>query len=156
MVLSRGPHPISPNHCGQVHSYTSSLPQLSWSDSHLKPILVCRHRQHVSSPRNSWVCSIAISTWQEGSVQTVQNYCLAPARLLCLCVKNNIALTVTVCITLFGAISELQREKLCQSRAATLNWNGQTHGQSLQAKSWVPSSLPCHHPHRAWSVAAIF
>ena len=52
-----------------------------------------------------------------------KNYCLAPVRLLCLCVKNNITLTVTVCIALFEAIGELQREKLCQSRAATLNWN---------------------------------
>ena len=62
-------------------------------------------------------------------------------------VKNNIALTVTVCIALFEVIGELQRERLCQSCAKTFSWNGRTHGQFLQAKSRVPSSLPRHCPH---------
>ena len=50
-------------------------------------------------------------------------------------VKNNIALIVTVCIALFKAIGELQRERLRQSRAAAFSSNGRTRGQFLQAKS---------------------
>ena len=53
----------------------------------------------------------------------------------CFEVKNNIALTVMVCIALFKMIGEIQSEKLCQSCAAAFNWNGQTCGQFLQAKS---------------------
>lgn len=52
---------------------------LDWFHStHLKPILVCTCRQHVSRRGNSWACSIAIfpSCCQEGSVQTVQIYAL--------------------------------------------------------------------------------
>ena len=44
-------------------------------------------------------------------------------------VRNNIALTVTVCIALFVAIGELQKS---QSHAAVFSW---THGEFLQAKS---------------------
>ena len=62
-------------------------------------------------------------------------------------VKNNIALVVTVCIGSFEVICELQRERLRQSRAKALGWNGRTRGQFLQAKSRVLSSLPCHRPH---------
>ena len=62
-------------------------------------------------------------------------------------VKNNIALMVVVCIASFEVIVELQRERLRQSRAKALSWNGQTRGQFLQAKSQVPSSLPRCHPH---------
>ena len=50
-------------------------------------------------------------------------------------VKNNIALTVTVCTASFEAIGKLQRERLHQSRAAAFSWNGQTRGQLLQVKS---------------------
>ena len=50
-------------------------------------------------------------------------------------VKNNISLTVTVCIASFEAIGELQRERLHQSRAKALSWNVQTGGQFLQAYS---------------------
>ena len=50
-------------------------------------------------------------------------------------VENNIALTVTVCIALFKVIGELQRERLHHSLAAAFNWNGETRGQLLQAKS---------------------
>ena len=50
-------------------------------------------------------------------------------------VKNNISLTVTVCIASFEAIGELQRERLRHSRAAAFSWNGQMRGQVLQAKS---------------------
>ena len=50
-------------------------------------------------------------------------------------VKNNIALTVTVCIALFVVIGELQRERLCHSRATAFGWNGGMHGQLLQANS---------------------
>ena len=49
-------------------------------------------------------------------------------------VKNNIALMAMDCIALFKAISELQREKLCQSRTVPFSWNGQMRGQFLQAK----------------------
>ena len=42
---------------------------------------------------------------------------------------------------------------MCRS---VYSWNGQMHGQVLQAKSWVPSSLPLHRLYRAWSVACIF
>ena len=62
-------------------------------------------------------------------------------------VKNNIALTVTVCIASFEAISELQRERLRQSHAKAFSWNGRTRGQFLQVKSQVLSSLPHHRPH---------
>ena len=60
--------------------------------------------------------------------------------------KNNITLTVTVCIASFignrdsiihasfEAIGELQRERLRQSRATAFSWNGQMCGQFLQAK----------------------
>ena len=50
-------------------------------------------------------------------------------------VKNNIALTVTVCIASFEVISELQRERLHQSRAEAFSWSGRTRVQLLQAKS---------------------
>jgi len=56
---------------------------------------------------------------------------------------------VTVCITSFEAIGELQRKRLRQSRAAVFSWNPWTRGQFLQAKSWVPSSLLRHRPYRA-------
>ena len=62
-------------------------------------------------------------------------------------VKNNIALTITVCIASFEVIGELQRERLRQSRAKAFSWNGQTRGQFLQAKSQVPSLLSHHLPH---------
>ena len=61
-------------------------------------------------------------------------------------VKNNITLTVTVCIASFEVIGEVQRERLHQSRAKALSWNGRTRGQFLQVKSQVPSSLPHHCP----------
>ena len=61
---------------------------------------------------------------------------------------NNIASTVTVCIASFKAIGELQRKRMRQSRAAVFSWNTRTRGQFLQAKSWVPSSLLRHRPHR--------
>ena len=64
-------------------------------------------------------------------------------------VKNNIALTVTVCIASFNVIGKLQRERLCQSCAEAFSWSGRMRGQFLQAKSRVPSSLPRHRPHRA-------
>ena len=63
---------------------------------------------------------------------------------------------MTVSIALFKAIGELQRKRLRQSRAAVFSWNPRTRGQFLQAKSWVPSSILRHHPHRAWSVTGIF
>ena len=76
------------------------------------------------------------------------NFCLPSERLHCLVilpvgytytggfkVKNNIALTVTVCTASFEAIGKLQRERLHQSRATAFSWNGQTRGQFLQAKS---------------------
>ena len=63
---------------------------------------------------------------------------------------------VTVCISLFEAIGELQRKRLRQSRAAVFSWNSRTCGQFLQAKSWVRSSLLRHRPHRAWSVTGTF
>ena len=50
-------------------------------------------------------------------------------------IRNNIALTVTVCITSFEAIGELQRERLRQSCAAAFSWNGRMRGQFLQVKS---------------------
>ena len=62
-------------------------------------------------------------------------------------VKNNIALTVTVCIASFGVIGELHRERLRQSCAKAFSWNGQMRGQFLKAKSRVPSSFPRHRPH---------
>ena len=39
-------------------------------------------------------------------------------------VKNNIVLTVTFCIALFEVIGELQTERLHQSCAEALSWNG--------------------------------
>ena len=83
----------------------------------------------------------------------VTNVCYAPSRTECgthtsdFEVKNNIALTVTVCIASFEVIGELQRERLRQSRAKALSWNGRTRGQFLQAKSRIPSSLHRHPPH---------
>ena len=71
-------------------------------------------------------------------------------------VKNNIAWTVTVCIASFEVIGELQRERLHQSRAKPLGWNGRMQGQFLQAKSRVTSSLPHHRPHTLYSVAGSF
>ena len=68
----------------------------------------------------------------------------------------SLRMPVMVCTALFKAIGELQRDRLRHSRAIAFSWNGQTHGQFLQAKSWVPSSLPHHRLHRAWSVAGIF
>ena len=65
-------------------------------------------------------------------------------------VRNSIPLTVTVCIASFKG------KGLCQSHATAFSWNGQVHGQFLQVKSRVSSSLPHHHPHRAWLVAGIF
>ena len=50
-------------------------------------------------------------------------------------VNNSITLTVTVCIASFEVISELQRERSCQSRAKALSWNGRMRGQFLQVKS---------------------
>ena len=50
-------------------------------------------------------------------------------------VKNKIVLTVTVCIASFEVIGELQRERLHHSRATAFGWNGQMHGQLMQAKS---------------------
>ena len=44
-------------------------------------------------------------------------------------VKNNIALMATVCIALFEAMGELQRERLCQSRATAFSRNGWMCGQ---------------------------
>ena len=70
--------------------------------------------------------------------------------------KTIIALTVTVCIASLEVISELQRERLRQSRAKAFSWNGQTHGQFLQAKSRIPSLLPHHPPHTVQSVAGSF
>ena len=67
----------------------------------------------------------------------------------CFKVKNNIALTATVCIALFKATGELLRERLRQSRVAAFSWNGQARGQFLQAKPHNP-------PHRAWLVVDIF
>ena len=49
--------------------------------------------------------------------------------------KNNITLTVTVCIASFEVIGELQRARLHHSHAAAFSWNGRTRGQILQAKS---------------------
>ena len=69
--------------------------------------------------------------------------------------QKHIASMVTVCIASFEAIGALQRKRLCQSHAVVFSWNAQTRGQSLQAKNWVPSSLPRHHPHRVWSVTGI-
>ena len=59
-------------------------------------------------------------------------------------------------MALFEAIGELQRKRLHQSHAAAFSWNGRMHGQFLQAKSWVPSSLFRHCSHREWSMAGIF
>ena len=70
-------------------------------------------------------------------------------------VENNIALTVTVCNASFEVIGELQTERLRHSRAAAFTWNGRMRGRLLQAKSWVPSSLPHLCLQRAWSVAGI-
>ena len=56
-------------------------------------------------------------------------------------VKNNIALTVTVCIALFEVIGEVQRERLCQSRATAFSGNGQTHGSEELSTFISPSSL---------------
>ena len=53
-------------------------------------------------------------------------------------------------------IGELQREKLHQSRAKALSWNGRMRGQFLQAKRRIPSSLPRHRPHTVQSVAGSF
>ena len=71
-------------------------------------------------------------------------------------VKNNIALMVTICIASFEVIGELQREKLRQSRAKALSWNGRMRGQFPQAKRRIPSSLPRHRPHTVQSVAGSF
>ena len=57
---------------------------------------------------------------------------------------------------LFEAIGELQRKTLHQSHAAVFSWNPRTRGQFLQAKSWVPSSLLRHCPHRLGSVTGTF
>ena len=59
-------------------------------------------------------------------------------------VKNNITLTVTVCIATFEVIGELQRGKIA---SVTFIWNGWTRGQFLQAMSRVPSLLPHHRTH---------
>ena len=50
-------------------------------------------------------------------------------------VKSNIALMLTVCIALFEAIGEVERERLCHSRATVFSWNGEMCGRILQAKS---------------------
>ena len=71
-------------------------------------------------------------------------------------VENKIVLTVTVCIASFEVIGELQRERLRHAHTAAFSWNGRMRGQLLQAKSWVPLSLPHHCLQRAWSVASIF
>ena len=38
---------------------------------------------------------------------------------------------VSLCISSFEVISELQRKRLCQSQAAVFSWNAQTRGQFL-------------------------
>ena len=75
------------------------------------------------------------------------NFCLPAKRPHCIVIlpvghiravlkfKTNIALPVTICIASFEAIGELQRDRLRHLRAAAFSWNGQTHGQFLQAKS---------------------
>ena len=67
-------------------------------------------------------------------------------------VRNNIALTITVCIALFEVIDELQRKRLCQSRAAVFRWKGQISAR----RSQVPLSLLRHCSHRVWLVAGTF
>ena len=70
-------------------------------------------------------------------------------------VKNNIALTVTVCIASFEAIGELQRERLHHSRAAAFT-AGMDERVDNSCKRRVLSLLPHYHLHRVWSVASIF
>ena len=65
----------------------------------------------------------------------MQGYTPYETHTSCFEVKNNIALTVTICVTSFEVIGELQKKKFCQSRAAAFNWNEQTRGQFLEAKS---------------------
>ena len=66
---------------------------------------------------------------------------------------GNIAFTEMVYIASFEVIGKLKKH---QSRAAEFSWNGQTHEQFLQVKSWVVLLLPCYCLHRAWSVLSIF
>ena len=50
--------------------------------------------------------------------------------------RNNIALTITVCIALFKVIDELQRKRLHQSRATVFRWKGQISARVAKC--------PCH------------
>ena len=45
--------------------------------------------------------------------------------------KNNITLTVTVCIASFEVIGEVHRERFRHLRATAFSWNGQMRGQVL-------------------------
>ena len=94
-------------------------------------------------------------------------FCLPAGRLHCMVIlpvghiravlqSKTTASTATVCIASFDVIGELQSERLRHSRAAAFTQNGWTRGQLLQAKNWVPSSLPHHRLQRARSVADIF
>ena len=82
------------------------------------------------------------------------NFCLPAERPHCIVILpvEHIRAVLTVCIASFEAIGELQRDRLHHSRAAAFSWKGRMCGQFLQAKSWVPLSLPRHRLHRVWSV----
>ena len=48
------------------------------------------------------------------------------------------------------------KEKIASVTCSVFSWNPRTRGQFLQAKSWVPSSLLRHCPHRTWSGTGTF
>ena len=85
MVLYRRTHPTQLQITVASSTVTSHLlgvtvtSNLSWS---------CTHKQHMWQGEETVGPALLPfpDCWQEGSVQTIQIYCSAPARILCLCV----------------------------------------------------------------------
>ena len=136
-------------------SLSSSPTQEPGNECLLRPMWWCHHSL-VPTPlwmggggKRAWYTLFAHVPSSFGNLHTICHN----AGLYSLWVKSEtvFALMVVVCIASFKAIGEFQWERLHQSCATMFSWNGQTHGQFLQAKSWMLLLFL----HRVWSVAGI-
>ena len=66
----------------------------------------------------------------------MQNYTTCETPLGGFQVRNNLATTLTVCITSFKTIGKLEREKLHQSRAVEVSWNARKQDNSCRQKPY--------------------
>ena len=70
--------------------------------------------------------------------------------------QNNIASMVTVCIASFLYSSKTLQHMTDAISSFEVHRSLWTHGQFLHMKSWIPSLLLCHCPHRVWSATGVF